>query len=202
MKARLSVPIHISWLSFIHQIGKSHTGCIIKVVLASLLSPVSCASFPNVDDHSGCVLTLINLAAHHDKPGVWWEMAKSAGRECPALNSQGLSASCGDCCHCWSWFSTKVAEETAIPQICHSSKSGFGPEKAPAHKCTEYNVERKDAYLSKPRCHEALQRPRLSPSARRLLRLTWKPFYCRGLVGVWSCSSGTLQTWRGPVVPW
>lgn len=61
-----------------YQIGKSHAGCIIKVVLASLLSPVSCASFPNVDDHSGCVLTLINLAAHHDKPGVWWEMAKSA----------------------------------------------------------------------------------------------------------------------------
>lgn len=128
-KARLSVPIHISWLSFMHQIGKSHTGRIIKVVLASLLSPVSCASFPNVDDHSGCVLTLINLAAHHDKPGVWWEMAKSAGRECPALNNQGLSASCGDCCHCWSWFSTKVAEETAIPQICHSSKPGFRPEK-------------------------------------------------------------------------
>lgn len=75
---QLSEPIPISWLSFMHQIGKSHAGCIIKVVLALLLSPVSCASFPNVDDHSGCVLTLINLAAHHDKPGVWWEMAKSA----------------------------------------------------------------------------------------------------------------------------
>lgn len=135
MKGRFLVPIHISWLSFMHQIGKSHTRCIIKVVLASLLSPVFCASFPNVDDHSGCLLTLINLAAHHNKPGVWWEMAKSAEESARRqATTQGLSVSCGDCCHCWSRFSTKVAVKTAISQICRSSKPGCYPERSSSHQ--------------------------------------------------------------------
>lgn len=107
-----------------HQIGKSHAGCIIKVVLASSLSLVSCASFPNVEDRSGCTLTLINLAAHHDKPGVWWEMAKSTEE-----SARHQTTKVWVCCHRWSWFSTKVAEKTVIPQIRHSSKPGWHPEK-------------------------------------------------------------------------
>lgn len=110
-----------------HQIGKSHTGCIIKVVLAALLFPVSCASFLNVEDHSGCVLTLINLAAHHDKWGLWWEMAKSAEESRWPQTSKVWAVHVETAVTAGGallWFSTKVTEKTAISQICHSPKPG------------------------------------------------------------------------------
>lgn len=118
-----------------HQIGKSHTGCIIKVVLASLLFPVSCVSFLNEEDHSGCVLTLINLAAHHDKPGFWWEMANSAEEsrrhqttKVWAVHVETAVTAGG----AFLWFSTKVREETAISQIRHSPKPGGHPKRNPS----------------------------------------------------------------------
>lgn len=167
MKARLSVPIHISWLSFMHQIGKSHTGCNIQVVSASLLSPVSCASFPNVDDHSGCVLTLINLAAHHDKPGVWWEMAKSAEESARHQTTKAWTLH----------VETAVTAGADSPQRSQrkqwSHKSATVPNQAVIQRSSSPQMhwvkyEKNDAYLSKPRCHEDLQSHRLSPSARRL----------------------------------
>lgn len=142
MKAWLLVPMHISWLSFRHQVGKSHTGCIIKVVLASLLSPVSCASFPNVDDHSGCVLTIINLAAHHDKPGVWWKMAKSAEESAQHQTTKVWAL------HVETAVAAGADSQQRSQRKQWSRKSAIVPHQAviqreaPAHKCTEYNMRR------------------------------------------------------------